>query len=1021
MSPPRLRRTLPPLVLGLALGIVASARADEAADQYAVAAGHYARARWALAVEEFERFLKDFPEHDKAAPSVFFLGESLVQLGQFDAAEKRLREYLDRQPRGRFARSARFRAAEAAYLAGRWDEAKTALAEFRKVHPDDKLDAFAVPYLGDIALAQNEPDAAEKHYRDALARFPDGPLQDDCRVGLARALAIQEKNDEAQRLLAAVADKPGSPAADEARFRLGVLLGDAGRHDEAVAELEKLDDAPTESPWRGRAALVRASALRRLGCLDDARTLLESLTTDPELGPKARYGLGLVEMDQKRWDTAANVLLAVAAEHPRHEMAAAIRVHAGEALLRAGRTDEARVQLDAVLADAPPDDPWRDDALRAKVLLAVHADDSAALDRDAAAFLEQYPNSDLAPEVRRFFGRALLERKKYDRALDVLKPLVADTQPDAATPEDRYLLATAYHGCRRDEEALACLAPMLESATEPLSTDARLMRAAILVRLDRCDEAIEPLKQYLAADAAGNRTVQAKAQLAVCLARAGRLDEAKKLHLELLASHATDEAFAPAVEQLAEAAYAAGDYVYASELFGWLVHQNNEPDRAAGALAGLAWCHVKRNEPGEAAAAFQRVLQAHPEPRLAVEAAWAGGRILQQLGQADAALALYDQILKDHPKASVHADVLLAAARLRDQLEQDADAVRLFEQFVAAYPDHPQLDAALYQWSWSLLESGDAERSSAILRRLCQECPQSEYRADAMYRLAQRAAETKRFDETEQWIARLLAAKPPADLGAHALCLGWQTAAARQDWLRVRDAAEQLLADYPASNLRSMAEFWLAECAYREGDYAAAGRQFEELAKKTRGQEPPWLAIVPLRRAQILAHQGKWTEAHDIAADVAKRHPGFEQMFEVNYLLGRCLAARAEFEAAREAYRRVIQSSAGEKTETAAMAQWMIGETFFHQKDYESALREYLRVEILYAFPRWQAGALLQAGKCQERLGRPAAAAGLYGRVVDEYSQTPFVDEARQRLADLRGPATSGQRRAAASTQQTVR
>ena len=34
-------------------------------------------------------------------------------------------------------------------------------------------------------------------------------------------------------------------------------------------------------------------------------------------------------------------------------------------------------------------------------------------------------------------------------------------------------------------------------------------------------------------------------------------------------------------------------------------------------------------------------------------------------------------------------------------------------------------------------------------------------------------------------------------------------------------------------------------------------------------------------------------------------------------------------------------------TETAAMAQWMIGETFFHQNNYDEALRAYSRVEIL--------------------------------------------------------------------------
>ena len=50
-------------------------------------------------------------------------------------------------------------------------------------------------------------------------------------------------------------------------------------------------------------------------------------------------------------------------------------------------------------------------------------------------------------------------------------------------------------------------------------------------------------------------------------------------------------------------------------------------------------------------------------------------------------------------------------------------------------------------------------------------------------------------------------------------------------------------------------------------------------------------------------------------------------------------------------------------TETAAMVQWMIGETYFHQKDYEPAICAYLRVESLVAFPRRQAASLSAGGE----------------------------------------------------------
>ena len=102
---------------------------------------------------------------------------------------------------------------------------------------------------------------------------------------------------------------------------------------------------------------------------------------------------------------------------------------------------------------------------------------------------------------------------------------------------------------------------------------------------------------------------------------------------------------------------------------------------------------------------------------------------------------------------------------------------------------------------------------------------------------------------------------------------------------------------------------------------------------------------------------------------------------------------------AREAYTKVLRSPQGGKTETAAMAQWMIGETFFHQENYESAIAAYLRVEILYAYPKWQAGALLQAGKCQETLGRWKDAVDTHARLIQTYPDTEFTDEAKRRLS----------------------
>jgi TolA-binding protein len=345
---------------------------------------------------------------------------------------------------------------------------------------------------------------------------------------------------------------------------------------------------------------------------------------------------------------------------------------------------------------------------------------------------------------------------------------------------------------------------------------------------------------------------------------------------------------------------------------------------------------------------------------------------------------------------------LLAAARICDQLGHDSKSADLYARLIRDFPEHDSLDAALYQGAWVLRDLDRANEADERFRTLHEKHSHSRYWADATFRLAERAFAGKRYEDTVRLLAELTTARPDQKQVPHVLYLQAQTAAVQERWADVIKAMKPLTEASGDSPFKPLAEYWTAEALYRQGDFTAAGERLSELLVKTADSHEPWRAMVALRQAQVLAHQKKWKDAQDLAATISRRWPEFDQQYEADYVIGRALAARGEFDEARAAYQRVIRSEIGGKTETAAMAQWMIGETYFHQKNYETALREYLRLEILYAYPTWQAGALLQAGKCSEQLGQWKQAADLYQRLVKEFPETTFVDEARKRLTTVR-------------------
>jgi len=509
------------------------------------------------------------------------------------------------------------------------------------------------------------------------------------------------------------------------------------------------------------------------------------------------------------------------------------------------------------------------------------------------------------------------------------------------------------------------------------------------------------LEAFLATGPSGDLEVKARGELAICYARIGQIDKAKQAYQELLTEHPGHELIAPTTEQLAEAAYEAKQAEWSAQLFHRLQTDGGSSEYKLKGLHGVGWSQFNSGQLAEASDTFEKLLTMDPPPAMAAETAWIRGRILEKLGPPDAALSMYHLVIDNYPEAESHAKALLAAARLHDKLQQDQESLALYERLTTQYPKLPEMDTVLYEWAWVLDDLGRKDESSKLFDRLCKEHPESTYWADATYRLAQRALAAKDYGRANELTADVLHHASGTGIREHALYLRGQIAVAEGNWPRVGEAFAVLVQEFPQSKRRLVAQFWVAETTYRRGDYQTAGQQFDRLARETQGRQAPWLAMVPLRRAQVAAQLKRWQEASELAASIQEEYPDFRQQYEADYLIGLCRASEADFQGAREAFRKVIRSTAGAKTETAAMAQWRIGETYFHQKNYEAAIREYLPVKILYAYPNWQALALLQAGKCHEYLGEWDEAARLYTDVLREYPNTPSAEPAGQRLKTL--------------------
>jgi TolA-binding protein len=111
--------------------------------------------------------------------------------------------------------------------------------------------------------------------------------------------------------------------------------------------------------------------------------------------------------------------------------------------------------------------------------------------------------------------------------------------------------------------------------------------------------------------------------------------------------------------------------------------------------------------------------------------------------------------------------------------------------------------------------------------------------------------------------------------------------------------------------------------------------------------------------------------------------------------------AEIDFEAAHQYLVAVLASPQVTGSEAEARTAWMLGELYFLQRKYESAIAAYRRTVSLDQFPDWQSRALLQQAKCHELLGQSEPAIELYSKVAGTCVETAEKAQAIQRLSWL--------------------
>jgi outer membrane protein assembly factor BamD (BamD/ComL family) len=583
-----------------------------------------------------------------------------------------------------------------------------------------------------------------------------------------------------------------------------------------------------------------------------------------------------------------------------------------------------------------------------------------------------------------------------------------DEYPDAKEPTRatwHYLRSLGYLGLSRFGKASKELGKTKSlTMSDELVPLIEIARATALFGMQNYSLAVRHYDRYLQLAPEGADVRRAMNELTICYTETGQWQKAAQTISETTTKFGLDSSNLKTTQFVAEKAFELGNLESAETLFEILAHPENPKEYRGRGLSGLAWIKMENEDTEGGYAIFERLLTECPESDFSGEAALARAKFLEESSDLQGAAQMYGLVVRRFQDPKLVNVARLRRAYLLQKLGGDVnlkEAKTLLEEFLKSPGDLPK-DEAVYQMAWVLHDLKQHEKSRDTFAQLVENHPTCKYVPDAAYRLIQDYMSKGDTKSAQPLITKLLGIEDvPPEVYSRVLFLNGQLAAGENRWSDVESSMSELSQREIEPALLQKSEYWLAESLYRQKKYKASLEQFVSLTERMKNKQDKLEPWIRLRTAQCYGYTNQWQTAVEIAKKAKTDFPSFEADYEYDFVLARGLEDDGMLADARTMYTKVIHSKTGKSTETAAVSQWRIGETYFHQEQYVNAINAYYKVDSLFSYPRWRSAALMQAGKCQEHLRNHLHAIKLYTQLIETFPESQYVSDAKRRMANL--------------------
>ena len=436
-----------------------------------------------------------------------------------------------------------------------------------------------------------------------------------------------------------------------------------------------------------------------------------------------------------------------------------------------------------------------------------------------------------------------------------------------------------------------------------------------------------------------------------------------------------------------------GSYMDATSAYALALSHADSEQRPL-ALLGDAWATAVRNEnSADAVRKLAHFVDQYPEHKDAPNAARGCAQCLKQMGRDADSTAMLSDLLNRWPDSTAAVAVVRTHCGLSPALVPNA--VKFWMIAKAKANDLKSFNASTTMLGLMVAsDTSDLVAWANLADHLAITDITGQTTSDTLKQLQT----LERASDAEQLAVKFISpsADRPVTPAAREAACRWAGRTSRWSMLAIASETEDLDTSDPTRTLS--VERLFAEALTQTGQIKQAYAWWVHLADVRSTDD--FRILIRCAETETAFGNDADKAAQRISAARKAAGDNAASITLIRMLESELAIRRSNFDEARRILEQVVRS-----TKTAAAlrsrAQWLIGETWYMQRQYKTAIEAYRKVEAMDSNGNWAAASYLQAGKSFEQLGRRKEATLCYGAVLSRFASTEYATPASTRLAAL--------------------